>query len=642
MEISEKLQGILATLPAKPGCYIYRNAEGTIVYVGKAISLKNRVRSYFHADSSHDSKTRRLVREITDIEWIVVGSELEALILEMNLIKKHRPKYNIRLKDDKRYPYIKVHWAESFPRVTVTRQMTEDGSRYFGPYTSAWAVYQTLDVLRRIFPYLTCDREITGLDKRACLYYDIKLCNAPCIGAVTQDGYRQMISDLMNFLGGHSEEIVTRLEAEMLKASEEMRFERAAALRDQLKAIGSVIERQKIVFATDYKDSDVLAMARTDGEACVQIFFIRGGKLIGREYFILEGTEDSADQQVMSEFIKQFYTEAANIPEQVMIPEEIEIEEAKIIGQWLRSKRGGNKVELFVPQDGQPHELVEMAAENASETLQALRAQWQADAHKQEQALGELQAALKLSAPPNRIECYDVSHTQGVATVGAMVVFEQGTPAKNLYRKFNIDSTSIGAPDDFASMEEMLTRRFRRWKGSQDASVLSVVEGQTRSASTTLGAKIGSKPDASFSFLPDLIIIDGGKGQLGRVVKVLEQFDLFDKVPVVGLAKQEEEIFFPHNSQPLILPHHSQELYLVQRIRDEAHRYGITAHRARRSKQGMASQLDSIPNIGPTRRKALLKHFGSVDKIREASLEALSAVKGMNQSAAEAVKAHLE
>ena len=434
-----------------------------------------------------------------------------------------------------------------------------------------------------------------------------------------------MISDLMNFLSGHSEEIVARLETEMQKASEEMRFEKAAALRDQLKAISSIIERQKIIFATDYKDSDVLAMARSDGEACVQIFFIRGGKLIGREYFILEGTEDTADQEVMTEFVKQFYTEAANIPEQVMIPEEIEIEEAKIIGQWLRSKRGGQKVELFVPKDGQPHELVEMAAENASETLQALRAQWQADAHKQEQALGELQSALKLSAPPNRIECYDVSHTQGLATVGAMIVFEQGTPAKNLYRKFNIDSTSIGAPDDFASMEEMLTRRFRRWKGSQDAA-----------------SSPGSKPDASFSFLPDLIIIDGGKGQLGRVVKVLEQFDLFEKVPVVGLAKQEEEIFFPHNSQPLLLPRHSQGLYLVQRIRDEAHRYGITAHRARRSKQGMASQLDSIPGIGPTRRKALLKHFGSMDKIKEATLEELAAVKGMNGNAAESIKAHLE
>ncbi len=625
MEISEKLQGILATLPAKPGCYIYRNAEGTIIYIGKAISLKNRVRSYFHSDSSHDAKTRRLVRDIVDIEWIVVGSELEALILEMNLIKKHRPKYNIRLKDDKRYPYIKIHWNEPFPKVTVTRQMVEDGSRYFGPYTSAWAVYQTLEALRRIFPYLTCDREITGLDKRACLYFDIKLCTAPCVGAIDQAGYRQMIADLMEFLSGHSEEIVTRLETEMQKASEEMRFEKAAAVRDQLKAITSVIERQKIVFASDYKDSDVLAMARTDGEACVQIFFIRGGKLIGREYFILEGTEDTDNQEVMTEFVKQFYTEAANIPEQVMMPEEIQIEEAKIIGQWLRSKRGGQKVELFVPKEGQPHDLVQMAAENASETLQALRTQWQADAHKQEQALGELQSELKLSAPPNRIECYDVSHTQGVATVGAMIVFEQGTPAKNLYRKFNIDSTSIGAPDDFASMEEMLTRRFKRWKSSQEAA-----------------PSPGAKPDASFSFLPDLIIIDGGKGQLGRVVKVLEEFDLFDKVPVIGLAKQEEEIFFPHNSQPLLLPRHSQGLYLVQRIRDEAHRYGITAHRARRSKQGMASQLDSIPGIGPTRRKALLKHFGSMDKIKEATLEELAAVKGMNGNAAESIKAHLE
>jgi excinuclease ABC subunit C len=327
----------------------------------------------------------------------------------------------------------------------------------------------------------------------------------------------------------------------------------------------------------------------------------------------------------MAEFVKQFYTEAANIPEQVMIPDEIKIEEASIISQWLKSKRGGKKVELFVPREGQPRDLVKMAAENATETLQALRAQWQADAHKQEQALGELQSALKLSAPPNRIECYDVSHTQGVATVGAMVVFEQGTPAKNLYRKFNIDSTSIGAPDDFASMEEMLTRRFKRWRSAEETE-----------------SSPGAKKDASFSFLPDLIIIDGGKGQLGRVVKVLEQFDLFDKVPVVGLAKQEEEIFFPHNSQPLLLPRHSQGLYLVQRIRDEAHRYGITAHRARRSKQGLASQLDTIPGIGPSRRKALLKHFGSMDKIREASIEDLAAVKGMNTGAAESVKAHLE
>jgi excinuclease ABC subunit C len=620
MEISEHIQGILATLPAKPGCYQMKNGEGKIIYVGKAISLKNRVRSYFHADSSHDNKTRRLVREITDIEWIVVGSELEALILEMNLIKKHRPKYNVRLKDDKRYPYIKVHWNEPFPKVTVTRQMEEDGARYFGPYTSAWAVYQTLDILRKVFPYLTCDREITGQDKRACLYYDIKLCTAPCIGATSQASYRQMISDLMDFLSGHSEGIVQRIEGEMHKASEEMRFEKAAALRDQLKAIQNIIERQRIVFATDYMDSDVLAMARSDGEACVQVFFIRGGKLIGREYFILEGTEDTADSEVLEQFITQFYTEAANIPEQVMLPQKLE--EARIISQWLRSKRGGKKVEFFVPSEGQPHDLVQMATENATETLQALRAQWQADTHKQEQALAELQESLKLPQPPNRIECYDISNTQGTAIVGAMVVFTQGVPDKKLYRRFNIESV-VGAPDDFASMEEMLTRRFRRWRSAQETM-----------------DQPGAKHDASFSFLPDLIIIDGGKGQLGRAVQVLEKFELMDKVPVVGLAKQREEIFFPHKSDSLMLPRHSQGLYLVQRIRDEAHRYGITAHRKKRQKLGMASQLDTIPGIGPSRRKALLKHFGSMDKIKDASIEELKAV--VPENAAHAIKANLE
>ncbi len=622
MEIPAHIQGILDTLPTKPGCYQMKNAAGMIIYVGKAINLKNRVRSYFHADASHDNKTRRLVREIAHIEWIVVGSELEALILEMNLIKRHRPKYNIKLKDDKRYPYIKVHWNESYPRVTVTRQMTEDGSRYFGPYTSAWAVYQTLDVLRKVFPYLTCDREITGQDKRACLYYDIKLCSGPCIGAVDQAGYRQMLNDLMEFLQGHSEEITERLLKEMETAAEELRFERAAALRDQMKAIQSIVERQKVVFSSDYLDSDVVAMARSDGEACVQIFFIRGGKLIGREYFILEGTEDTSDGEVIGQFIQQFYTEAANVPAQVMLPQEIE--EAKIITQWLRSRRGGQKVEMFVPKDGQPHDLVQMAAENATETLNALRAQWQADTHKQELALAELQSALGLAAPPNRIECYDVSHTQGVATVGAMIVFEQGIPARRLYRKFNIDSTSIGNPDDFASMEEMLTRRFRRWQSASESATQAP----------------GGKLDESFAFLPDLVIVDGGKGQLGRVVKVLENAGLFGKVPVVGLAKREEEIFFPHKTDPLMLPRHSQALYLVQRIRDEAHRFGITAHRNRRSKLGMASQLDAIPGIGPARRKSLLIHFGSVDKIKLASLEELAEIVPIE--AAKNIKAHLE
>jgi excinuclease ABC subunit C len=437
---------------------------------------------------------------------------------------------------------------------------------------------------------------------------------------VTQAEYRQMLADLQDFLNGKSAPIVSRLEKEMQSASNELRFEKAAAVRDQLKAIQSIIERQKIVFNTDYLDSDVIAMARADGEACVQIFFIRGGKLIGREYFILEGTEETTDTEVMEQFVKQFYTEAANVPEQLMLPQEIE--EARIIGQWLRSKRSGKKVEIRVPRRGQSKELVQMAAENATETLSALRAQWQADTHKQEQALAELQSAFELPEPPNRIECYDISNTQGTATVGSMVVFEQGVPSKKLYRRFNVKSV-LGAPDDFASMEEVLTRRFKRWQAAREAE-----------------ADPGSKPDASFSFLPDLIIIDGGKGQLSRVIKVLGQFELSEKVPVVGLAKREEEIFFPNKSKPTLLPRHSQGLYLVQRIRDEAHRFAITAHRKRRSKLGLASQLDVIPGIGPARRKALLKHFGSIDKIRTATLEDLIGIVPRN--AAESIKAHLE
>ena len=601
-----------------------KNTDGKIIYVGKAISLRNRVRSYFHSDSSHDNKTRRLVNDIRDIEWIVVGSELEALILEMNLIKRHRPKYNVRLKDDKRYPYIKINTQQPFPKVNVTRLMENDGARYFGPYTSAWAVYQTLDVLRRVFPYLTCDREITGNDKRPCLYYDIKLCAGPCIGAVDQAGYRQMIEDLMSFLAGHSDPIISRMAAEMGQASDNMRFEKAAALRDRIKAVQSIVEKQKVVFPADYLDSDVLAIARNDGEACVQIFFIRSGKLIGREYFILEGTEESTDSEVLTQFVQQFYSEAASIPDQMLLPHQIE--EAQIVSQWLRSKRGGKKVELMVPREGQPHDLVEMASENATETLQALRAQWQADTHKQEAALSELQEALKIESPLNRIECYDVSHTQGVATVGAMIVFEKGVPAKRMYRKFNIETTSIGNPDDFASMEEMLTRRFKRWQASREEAKIAP----------------SGKKDESFPILPDLIIIDGGKGQLGRAVKVLAEFNLSETVPVVGLAKREEEIFFPENPEPLLINNHSAGFYLIQRIRDEAHRFGITAHRNRRGKIGIASRLDSIPGIGPSRRKQLLTHFGSIDRIESATIDELAAVPGMTRQAAESIKANLE
>ncbi|MDI6693933.1 MAG: excinuclease ABC subunit UvrC [Anaerolineales bacterium] len=618
--LSDHLKGILDTLPNKPGCYLYKNSHGEVIYVGKAINLRNRVRSYFHASAGHDRRIEQLVERIADIEWIVVGSELEALILEMNLIKKHRPHYNVRLKDDKRYPYIKVHWANPFPTVTVTRQMVQDGSRYFGPYTSVWAVHQTLDILRRIFPYLTCDREITGQDERACLYYDIKLCSAPCIGKIDQSGYRQMIADLCSFLEGRTEGIVSRLHQEMEQAANELRFERAAALRDQIRAIEVVVERQKVV-SNDYVDSDVLALARSDGDACVQVFFIRGGKLIGRDYFLLEGASENSDANVMAEFIKQFYDQASIVPAQVLLPHEVE--EANIIRQWLSQRREDQCVEILVPHEGPQQDLIRMAAENAAETLRALQAQWRTDRHRQEMALAELQQALGIEQPLGRIECYDISNTQGTAAVGSMVVFEQGVPKKSLYRRFNI--RSVSGPDDFASMEEVLMRRFNRWKAAQEMSDMP-----------------GKKVDLAFSMLPDLLIVDGGKGQLGRATTVLERFGLAGKLPVAGLAKQNEELFLPNRSDAILLPRNSEGLFLVQRIRDEAHRFAITAHRSRRAKAGLASRLDSIPGIGPQRRKALLEHFGSIEAIKDASVEQLAALPGINPSLAEAIKSDLD
>ncbi len=620
MNVSEELKAVLDTVPSKPGCYLMKDRNGKVIYVGKAINLRNRVRSYFHNSAQQHPRTQKLVAKIADIEWIVVDSELEALILEMNLIKKYRPHYNVRLKDDKRYPYIKVHWGDPFPKVTVTRQMLQDGSRYFGPYTSVWAVHQTLDVLRRIFPYLTCDRVITGEDERACLYYDIKLCTAPCIGAIDQKNYRLMIDDLCQFLLGRTEPIVSRLQTQMQQASDDLKFEKAATIRDQLRAIDNVVERQKVI-SSDYIDSDVIAMARSNGEACVQVFFIRGGKLIGREYFLLEGTEETPDAGVMGEFIKQFYDQAPNVPPQVLLPHEVE--EAQIIRQWLRQRSPDEKVEILVPKRGQQQELIQMAAQNAAETLSALQAQWEADRHRQTIALNELQEALSLSTPPNRIECYDISNTQGTAAVGSMVVFEQGVPKKKHYRHFNI--RSVVGPDDFASMQEVLKRRFNRWKVAQETKMTP-----------------GKKSDQSFGLLPDLLLVDGGKGQLGRAVTVLEEFDLQGKIPVAGLAKENEELFLPGQPTSILLPRHSQGLYLIQRIRDEAHRFAVTSHRRLRTKKGLASRLDSIPGIGPARRKLLLNHFGSIHDIQQASLDELTAVPGISPKLANEIKSHLE
>jgi len=609
--VSAHIQGILDTLPAKPGCYLMKNADGKIIYVGKANNLRSRVRSYFHASAEHSRKIRRLVFELTDIEWIIVASELEALILEMNLIKKHLPVYNVRLKDDKRYPFIKVQWAHPFPKVTVTRNQVNDGSRYFGPYTSVWAVHQTLDLLRKLFQYRTCDRDITGKDPRACLYYDIKLCTGPCIGMISEEDYRQMIADLCHFLEGQTDPILQRLKDNMGKASEEMDYEKAAVLRDQILAIEKVVERQKII-SSNNTNSDVIALARNNGDSCVQIFFIRNGRLIGREYFILEGTEDENESEIVSQFIKQFYAEASSIPQEILLPNQVE--ESLIIQQWLRQNRGGKKVHFKVPQRGSKKDLVKLATENAVETLGALKAQWESDTHKQSEALAEIQEALKMDKPPNRIECYDISNTQGTFAVGSMVVFEKGTPSKNLYRRFNI-KTVVG-PDDFASMEEVLERRFKRWKSSQEDN------------------RVGKKIDPSFGVLPDLLVVDGGKGQLTRAVKILRKFGLNQKVVAVGIAKQHELIYKDGEELGIELPRSSQGLFLMQRIRDEAHRFAITAHRNRRKKEKFVSRLDQIKGIGPARKKALLRQFGSIKKIGKASQKDLMQVPGITEQLA--------
>ena len=618
----ENIQDILKKLPTKPGVYLHKNKYDEIIYVGKAINLRSRVRSYFHANVD-SIKTDRLRHEIRDIEIITTASELEALLLENTLIKKHKPKYNVRLKDDKRYPYIKVHWNNDFPKVTVTRRMVRDGSRYFGPYTSGWAVHQTLDMLRKIFPYLTCDRVITGQDDRACLYFDIKLCNGPCIGAVDKTAYRKMIQDLMDFLNGKSDHITKNIQAKMETAASNLQFEKAAEYRDQLKAINQVVAKQKVISAAN-ADQDVIAFAREKGDACVQVFFIRYGKLIGREYFMLDNTEGETDEDMLSEFMTQFYDDAAHIPKEVLLPNQVS--EAMVIEEWLRQKRS-TKVTIQVPSRGKKKELVEMATNNAQDTLLTMRQQWEADRSKHVKAMAELQEALDLPAPPARIECYDISHTQGTHTVSSMVVFVQGAPKKSDYRRFNIKTVTN---DDFGAMKETLERRFQRYKDAE--------AGELHDPS-----QIGKqRKETAWSILPDLLIVDGGKGQLSMAVDILKQFGLENEVPLAGLAKREEELFVPGKSKSILLDRRSQGLFLVQRVRDEAHRFANTGHRKRRAKAGTASILDSIPGVGPKRRKLLIDRFESLDGIRSATVEEIASVPGIPVEVAESLKAHLD
>jgi excinuclease ABC subunit C len=630
-QIPEKVQQKLANLPDTPGVYQMLNEAGKVIYVGKAVVLRNRVRSYFHSSAQHTPKTQALVDEIRDITWWVTQTELEALVLENELIKRYRPHYNIRLKDDKSFPYIKVNWQDDFPKVEVVRRMVKDGARYFGPYTSARACYQTLDALRRIFPYLDCDRIIDGQDERPCLYFHIKMCGGPCIGAQNREEYRGTIQQLMDFLSGDTERVLNQLELQMDRAAENLQFELAALYRDRLKSAQQIAEQQKII-STQMEDADYVALSQDErtGDTAVQVFIVRRGRLIGRENFMMEGAEiPQADinQQglLVGTFIQQFYDNAAYIPPLVLV--QAMPGDREVLEEWLSDRRGFG-VELRLPQRGPKRDLMEMARQNAIEYLRLQQAERAADSHRQTQAVADLQNVLMLENPPLRIECYDISTLQGTNTVGSMVVFLRGVPAKSHYKRFKIHGKgSQGEPDDFASMREMLRRRFRR--------LVETDESQDP-------GKKARTPDESFNSVPDLVIVDGGKGQLGIAVEVLTELGLMGRFPVVGLAKREEEIFRPGASDPLWLKRGSDALHLVQRIRDEAHRFAITYHRNLRQKEQTRSQLDEISGIGPARRKALLTYFGGdVDRIRQASVEELVAVPGMNRRAAELLKSQL-
>jgi excinuclease ABC subunit C len=631
MSVPEHLEATVRTLPTLPGCYIYFDNKDEVIYVGKAVNLRNRVRSYFNPNTwAAYPKTGRLVKEIARIEFVVRGSELEALIQEAELIKKHRPRYNIRLKDDKRYPYLKVTWQDDFPTVMVTRRIERDGARYYGPYSNAKAVYATRDALRKMFPFLNCDRIITGHDSRACMYYDIKLCTGPCIGAINRADYRANIQRLCDFLEGKSEQVMADVQQRMERAAGAFQFEKAAEFRDQLRALEHVVEKQRIVSSAGV-DQDVIAFARDEGETCVEVLFIRGGKLLGQEYFVLEGAEGENDQEVLDAFLQRFYDEAAYVPPEVLLP--AQIEEANIIENWLKGKRGSN-VQLRVPKpNGNDQGLIDLAQQNAQETMATLKAQWQEDSVRQETVLKELQEFLLLPRLPTRIECYDISNTQGTAIIGSMVVFVHGTPKKSDYRRFNI--RDIQGPNDFESMRQTLRRRFQRWKEAQsgDEGMSGSGDGENPSPPQPLTSSPRpgqKKDDPTWALLPDLVVIDGGKGQLGVAVEVLKEFDLAHIVPVVSLAKQREEIFVPGRGDPIMLPRNAQSFFLMQRIRDEAHRYGITSHRKQREKIGMASQLDALAGVGPTRRKKLLTKFGSIEGIRAASIDDLAEIVPRN------------
>ena len=618
----------LRALPARPGVYIMRDAQGDVIYVGKAANLRSRVRSYFGAPHSLETKTRNLANSVADFDYIVTGNAQEALHLEATLVKRHQPLFNIRLKDDKHYPYLKVDLNDPWPRVYITRRVESDGARYFGPYASASSVRTTLDIVKKLFPWRSCTKTITGKDPRPCLDYYIHRCIAPCTSYCTREEYDQVIRQTILFLEGRTEEVVRDLRARMEEAAGALRFERAASLRDQIRAIERVSEKQLTAY-TRPVDEDVFGLARADAEACVQVFFIRGTKMIGADHFTLDGTQEEADAEVMGSFVKQFYESATYVPRRIVLP--LAVPEQELIQAWLAGRRSG-PVKLLVPQRGEKRRLVEMAADNARESLAMERVKWLADTGKTRAALEELAEELNLPQLPRRIECYDISNIQGTSAVGSMVVFVDGHPRPAEYRRFRIKT--VEGANDFAMLAEVLRRRFKRASAEP-------VPSSAASGPVSGGGDGGQPPQSEgWAALPGLVIVDGGKGQLSAAHDVMRDLAV-GHVPLAGLAKRNEELFLVDEAEPVVLPRTSQALYLVQRVRDEAHRFAVTYHRKVRAKAGMRSALDSVPGIGPKRKQALLRKFGSVKGIREADLDDIAATVGFTRRLAAKVKEYL-
>lgn len=642
--VRSTIEGKLAELPDAPGVYLMRARDDRVLYVGKARSLRSRVRSYFRR-GDHSYKTRSLVARIVDFNVIVTDSEVEALVLENNLIKEHRPRFNVTYRDDKQYLYLKVTVQETYPRVATTRIIARDGSLYFGPYTSAKSLRQTLKLLNRLFPYRTCNISMAKPIPRPCLKYDIGLCNAPCTRYVTVDQYREVVDGAVRFLRGEYEQVKEQLTDQMWAAADTQDYEEAARFRDRITAMDKVVAEQK-VSDPDARERqvDVIAAARQDRDAMATVFRIRGGKLIGHHHYDLTVTGEETEAEMLDDFVREYYNRAAEIPQLVLVPQDLS--DVEVLESWLKSLRGAN-VTVRRPQRGPKRRLVQMAVRNAAETLHLERTTWLNSERKRRQALLEIGVALELPRLPRRIECYDISHIQGSLAVGSLVVFEDGVAKNGKYRRFKVRSGA--GNDDFESLREVLRRRLRRYAEETDVAAAAGLAPRTLASVPLAGFSpddqlpevseptVGSSKE--WGVTPDLMLIDGGKGQLSAALGVFKELGL-DRahIPLAAIAKRREELYLPNQSAPVLMPLDVPGLHLVQQIRDEAHRFAVSFHIKLRTARGRRSILDEIPGIGPKRKRNLLRTFGSLKRIRAATLEDLTAVDGMTAASAKALK----